>query len=355
MYPLQRYVQSLSPGTYKRVNLLERLLCQASTFPESVPHCQNLRNISFHPDDAIGRMQRVYGRPILSSTQQVRKLAAIESVAFKLATWSNEAGVPPPPRSANYSKISFTHSAMRTWDLCRIIESAKTLKSFTSTVGGRAYGGIPFSCVTPILESLWMHRQTLEELNLDIEGHSPRRELYHEEYQPSEEFLEGMTEDEQKEYKEQWADELHEIAAPETAPQRVSLKDFPQLKHLSIGAHTLCCLACGTGDGKGRIDSKYFSLVDHLPFTLESLRIYGRGQAVDDPYLEYESDLDVDTQIEQLAREKDAKLPGPKMLEGVDPRIPNEFTVKYWKDEDDPELFWRDPDDNRFDDIDDDL
>ncbi|KAJ6188339.1 hypothetical protein N7519_003247 [Penicillium mononematosum] len=101
--------------------------------------------------------------------------------------------------------------------------------------------------------------------------------------------------------------------------------------------------------------SKSLNLVDHIPSTLESLTIYGHGRGVDGPYLEYESELDVDTKIEQLAREKDAKLPGLKMLEGVDPRIPSGFTIKEWKNGDDPELFWRDPDDNRFDDIDDSL
>lgn len=82
------------------------------------------------------------------------------------------------------------------------------------------------------------------------------------------------------------------------------MKDFPQLKHLSIGAHTLCYLARGARDGKSRIDSKSFKLVDHLPSTLESLQIYGRGEAVDASYLEYESDLDVDAQLEKLPREK---------------------------------------------------
>lgn len=43
------------------------------------------------------------------------------------------------------------------------------------------------------------------------------------------------------------------------------------------------------------------------------------------------------------------------MFEGIHPRIPNGFTVKVWQEENDPELFWKDPDDNRFDDLDDDL
>lgn len=57
-------------------------------------------------------------------------------------------------------------------------------------------------CVTLILKSLWVHRQTLEELNLEMEAHTPRQELYDEEYQPTEE--EGLTEDEKKIYEEQW-------------------------------------------------------------------------------------------------------------------------------------------------------
>jgi hypothetical protein len=35
------------------------------------------------------------------------------------------------------------------------------------------------------------------------------------------------------------------------------------------------------------------------------------------PYLEHESDLDVDAQIEQLARENDAKLPRLKILKAL--------------------------------------
>lgn len=101
----------------------------------------NLRNISFHPDATLNESTEYMEDPYYHRLNMVRKLPAVEPVAFKLATWSNEAGTPPPPRSANYSKISFTHSAMMTWDLCRIIEPAKTLNSFTSTVGGRCCPG----------------------------------------------------------------------------------------------------------------------------------------------------------------------------------------------------------------------
>jgi len=55
------------------------------------------------------------------------------------------------------------------------------------------------------------------------------------------------------------------------------------------------------------------------------------------PYLDHESDIDVDAQIEKLAQEKDAKLPGLKIFEGVDPCIPNGRTVEAGSDPDDLE------------------
>ncbi|KAJ5780547.1 hypothetical protein N7457_005707 [Penicillium paradoxum] len=348
MYPLLEYIHCSCTGNYGMVDLLRRLLHRASA--ESVLYCQKLRDISFHPDDKINESIEYIEDPYYHQLNMARKLPAVESVAFKLVTWSNEAGIPPPPRSANYSKISFTHSAMESWDLCRIIESAKTLKSFTSTIGGRLYpeGGTPVLCVTPILKSLWIHRQTLEEVNLDMESQTHRQELYDEEYQQGQEDV--MSEEERKEYEEQWADELPELAAPEIAPARVSLKDFPQLKNLSIGAHMLCYLARGTGDGKKQLGSEIFNLVDHIPSGLEFLRIYGYGEPAD-AHLDYESDLDIDAQIEQLAREKDAKLPGLKILEGVEFCIPNGRTLGQDADRDDLKIFWKDPDDNRFDDV----
>jgi hypothetical protein len=75
-----------------------------------------------------------------------------------------------------------------------------------------------------------------------MEGFTPQQELYDEKYQPDDNA--GIGDEEQEEYDELWADELREIAAPEIPPPpRVSLKDFPQLKHLIIGDHTLCYLA----------------------------------------------------------------------------------------------------------------
>ncbi|KAJ5556520.1 hypothetical protein N7494_000435 [Penicillium frequentans] len=350
MYPLVDYIRSPSTGDYERVNLLQKFLCQASASAESVPYCQNLRNFSFYPDETLNQYNEYVEDPYYDRLNMIRRLPAVESLAFKLVTWSNEAGIPPPTRSANYSKISFTHSRMEIWDLCCIIKSANFLKSFIFSIGGRSEPdscGIPILDVTPILKSLWIHREVLEKLNLDMESQIPRKDLYDKEYQPC--LGDEMSEEDREVYEEQWADELQELAAPEIAPARVSLKDFPRLRNLSIGAHTLCYLARGTGDGETQLDSKSFNLIDHIPSTLESLRIYSHGQPMEYPYLDHESDLDVYAQIEQLAHEKDAKLPGLKILEGVDPCIPNGRTVKKGSDPDDLELFWKDPDDDRFD------
>lgn len=350
MYPLLEYIRSPSTGDYERVNLLKKFLCQASASAESVPYCQNLRDFSFHPDDTLNEFNEYVEDPYYDRLNMIRKLPAVESVAFKLVTWSNEAGIPPPPRSANYSKISFTHSRLEIWDLCCIIKSAKALKSFSFTIGGRSEpdsGGIAILDVTPILKSLWIHREVLEDLNLDMESQIPRQDLYDKEYQPC--IGDGMSEEDREDYEEQWADELQELPAPETAPTRVSLKDFSKLKNLSIGAHTLCYLARGTGDGETQLASESFNLIDHIPSTLESLRVYGHGQPMEYPYLDHEADLDVNAQIEQLAQNKDAKLPGLKNFEGVNPCIPNGRTVERGSDPDNLELFWKDPDDDRFD------
>ena len=99
-----------------------------------------------------------------------------------------------------------------------------------------------------------------------MESQIPRQDLYDEDYDPN--LGDLMTEEDKKEYEEKWADELQELAALEIAPARISLKVFSKLKHLSVGAHTLCYLARGTGDGKTQLDSKSFNLIDHIPSTL---------------------------------------------------------------------------------------
>lgn len=338
-------------------NMLKSLLQRASkAAPGSISYCQNLKEINFHPDDELDQGTTYVEMPYYDLLNVVRKLPAIESVAFILACWSNEAGFPLPPRCANYSKISFTHSLMQEHDLCQIIESSKTLKSFTFTIDGRKDPEriVPILSVTPILQSLWFHRHTLEVLDLDMEYCTNWQEFYDTKYQLDED--EGIDEDEQEFYEEQYADELRDLATQklEAPPSCISLKDFPKLKSLSLGVHTLCYFARGVGSSQdrfpdGRISSRSFNLADHLPPNLESLRVYGRGER---PYDFFKPsiaafDRDVDAQLERLSRERHST--SLKILEGIDTPIPNGKVVDGWADESDQTLFWKDPDDNRSD------
>ncbi|KAJ5960550.1 uncharacterized protein N7479_007700 [Penicillium vulpinum] len=334
-------------------NRLMALLRRASNAPSLVPYCQNLRDIHFHPDESMNEGTEYVADPYYHRLNLVRKLPAIESVSFKLAAWDNDAGFPLPPRCANYSKISITHSFLLDYDLCRIIESPKTLKSFTFTVGGRKDpDGVPSTFnATPLLKSLWSHRQTLEELDIDIESHVDRRELYDPTFRLME--SEGIPEDDQGDYEEEYADDLRELASQdlETLPSYISLKDFPRLKRLSIGAHTLCYFAQGVGFGEnrfenGRIGPEAFNLAGNLPPNLKSLRVYGRGEEAEYKCFEYESDLDVDAQLDRLICENNAR--SLEILEGIDVPIPNGKTVDNSADDDDRSLYWNDPDDDSY-------
>lgn len=319
-----------------------------------VPCLQNLRSISFHPDDVLNQGTTYVQESYFSRLNIVRKLPAVESVSFTLAMRDDDPGLPLPPRCANYSKIQIDHSCIPEHDLCRIIESPMTLKNFVFTVGGRKYpeGGIPILGMTPLLRSLWLHRHTLEELDLDMEYHATWQEFYDPDYQLDED--EGLDEYEQECYEEQYASEILELTVqePETRPSFISLKDFPKLKRLSLGAHALCHFARGVGSNQerfpdDRIGLQSFNLAEHLPPNLQYLRVYGRREGPHDlDSSGHELDLDVDDQLERLSREMNSKS---LIIEGIDVPIPNAKTVDEWEDDNDRSLYWKDADDDRFD------
>ncbi|KAJ5366550.1 hypothetical protein N7541_000491 [Penicillium brevicompactum] len=324
-----------------------------SLYPLNMPR-STLKSISFHPDDVLNQGTTYVQESYFSRLDIVRKLPAIESVSFTLAMRDDDPGLPLPPRCANYSKIQIDHSCIPEHDLCRIIESPMTLKNFVFTVGGRNYpeGGIPILGMTPLLRSLWLHRHTLEELDLDMEYHATWQEFYDPDYQLDED--EGLDEYEQECYEEQYASEILELTAqePETRPSCISLKDFPKLKRLSLGAHALCHFARGVGSNQDRfpddrIGLQSFNLAEHLPPNLQYLRVYGRGEGPHDlDFSGHELDLDVDDQLERLSREMNSKS---LIIEGIDVSIPNAKTVDEWEDDNDRSLYWKDPDDDRFD------
>ncbi|KAJ5159575.1 uncharacterized protein N7482_006579 [Penicillium canariense] len=325
------------------------LFRRANTARSALPYLQNLKEIIFLPDNCSTGNDGFHYNICENDHDRlnlVRRLPALESVSFMIASWNNEAGNPPPPKSANYSDISFTHSNIVEADLCYIIDSSKALRKFTYTIGGRAYpeGGKALVDLSTLIRSLWRHRHTLEELDLDVEDNLSWGEIYGVDgVKPHEQIYD----DEYLQYEELWEGEMAELdTSLETVPSDISLMDFPKLKYLSLGVHTLCFLARGIGPNRHGAES--ISLLDRLPGSLQSLRLYGKGEE-GDPLLDrgkHQPDLDVDALLETLVAEKDEKRPGLKTIEGLDPIIPRakEVPDHAYADGDHP-LLWKEPED----------
>lgn len=329
--------------------VLLTMLRRANRNPDPIPYLQNLNRIIFLPDSCSPGNDGFHyniAEDYYHRLNLVRRLPALNSVSFTLASWNNEAGLPPPPKSANYSDISFTHSNMAEMEseMCYIIDSSKRLRKFTYTIGGRAQpeGGKVSVTLTSIMRCLWRHRAHLEELDMDVEDNVSWGEIYGNE---GSESTEGILRDEDTEYEEVCEGEMDELDTElETPPPNISLADFPKLRSLSLGVHTLCFLARGINPDY-RIDAQTFSLVDTLPASLERLRLYGKGEEAD-PTLNSrspDSDLDVDALLEHLVaeREKDVRLQMLGTIEGFDPVIPRakEVPEGVGMDEDHP-LLW---------------
>lgn len=323
------------------------LLRRANSARGALPYLQNLKEIIFLPDNCsvcndgfhYNLREDYHDRLNL-----VRRLPALKSVSFMIASWNNEAGNPPPPKSANYSDISFTHSNVDERNLCYMIDSSKALRKLTYNIGGRAHpeGGKVTGDLSTLVRSLWRYRHTLEELDLDFEDHISWGEIYGVE---GVKCHEQIYEDEYLQYEELWEGEMAELdMSLETVPSDISLMDFPKMKYLSLSVHSLCFLARGIGPN--RLGAESVSLVDLLPGSLQSLRLYGKGEE-GDPLLDFgkhHPDLDVDALLEMLVAEKDEKLPSLKTIEGFDPVIPRakEVPNDAYEDEGHP-LLWEEP------------
>lgn len=107
------------------------------------------------------------------------------------------------------------------------------------------------------------------------------------------------------------------------------------MKDLSIGVHILYLYARGYGGN--RLHNESFSLVDHLPPDLVSLRIYGYKKGMK-PQLKCVFQNLLEDQLAKLMAEKDEKAPRLAVVEGIEEPIPNGETVegpengdKLWK------------------------
>lgn len=318
-------------GSSQQDYVFREFLRRANEKQGNIPFMQNLRMVrflcNFHDWLNDGRFYEPYD--VYESLNLVRRLPALEAVRFEVV-YDDNPSIRPPPRSANYTKIGIHHSALSSFELSTVIESAKELREFTYNIGGRASGdrSNPTMYVDKVLKSLLMHRHTLESLDLDVEEQT--HDLFfsrHGRFLDEDENDARETEDlSREEYEYEWADELDALRASwtegEDSGYPLRLESFGKLKHLGLGAHVLYYLARGIDQDK--LEDASFSLVDHLPHTLESLRIYGYSKALKPTTTNSgPADYPLVAQISKLLEEKGEKLPNLKVVEGVDEPIPN--------------------------------
>jgi hypothetical protein len=313
---------------------------------ETLPYLHHLRQVRLlvDPDEKITPWYNYQPFDLYGSLNLVRRLPTIESVRVDAIMDTEGRSIQPPPRSANYSKITIRNSNLDSQYLARTIESAKQLKEFTYAIGGRGSSDRMWSNFIPdqVLKALLMHADSLVHLDLDVEAELPLVHIF----DPTlRQYLLDDSEDRSRfhpAYKLEWADELQELQPKEsTQPSPCSLRGLTNVKNLSLGIHLLYYLSRGIG--ADQVDDASFAIVDHLPPNLEALCIYGYKKGMKPQVTGLPNDL-FDRQLEQLLAEKDTKLPRLSYIEGIDECIENATTVKDPKTNDE-DLWERETDD----------
>ncbi|KAH1381174.1 hypothetical protein KXV89_009273 [Aspergillus fumigatus] len=296
---------------------------------KDMPFLQNLRAVRFlvDPNTCVYRTSDYQPYDLFSSLNLVRRLPAMETVHVDAISDPDLPSVEPQ------------------LNLEIILVSQFSTPAFIA------------QCV---FRALFAHRATLRQLDLDVEGQTRQLDLVglrYLKYTPEEEEEQGSHRDDPV-YLHEWADELEKLPVEkEQIPSNVSvdawsLRSCLELKDLSLGIHILYLYArgyggdqCGDQWGDHSVDDS-FSLVDHLPPNLESLRIYGYKKGMK-PRLRGVPQNLLEDQLAKLMAEKDQKLPRLAVIEGIEELIPNGETLegpgnqdKIWKGEADDE--WTD-------------
>ena len=313
---------------------------------ETLPYLHHLRRVRFlvDPDTKISCWYNYQPYDLYGSLNLVRRLPAIESIRVDAITDTGGSSIMPPPRSANYSKITIRNSNVDSRYLVRTIQSAKRLEEFTYTIGGRGSSdGMSSFIPDHVLRALLMHADSLVHLDLDNEAELPLVHLF----DPTlREYLLNESEDRSSRshpaYQQEWADELQELQPEQSSHSSpCSLLGLPNVKNLSLGIHLLYYLSRGIG--ADQIDDASFAIVDHLPPNLEALCIYGYKKGMK-PQIDGLPDDVFDRQLEKLLAEKDTKLPRLSYIEGIDEFIENATTIEY-PETNDEDLWERETDD----------
>ncbi|KAF3399042.1 hypothetical protein DPV78_006982 [Talaromyces pinophilus] len=325
--------------------------------PKAMPFLQNLRKVRFLVDADESIWEWYYYQPydLYGSLNLVRRLPRVESIRLDGISEAEDFSVVPPPRSANYTRITIRNSNMDYHHLVKTIESAKRLEEFTYAVGGRGSrdGGISIFSPEHVLRALLSHDDSLLHLDLDVEAEISSAQIFdfrHRRYPyDDDDDDDDSPPSSDPVYQHEWAEELQaddQLIYDHPIYDRSSLcalRGFTKLKNLSLGIHLLYFLARGIG-GDQEVEEASFAIVDHLPPSLESLCIYGyeKGMKPKDQGL---PDNVFDRQLEKLLAEKDRKLPRLTYIEGIDELIENAVTVE-WPHENHDDVWERDTGDN---------
>ncbi|KAJ8109268.1 hypothetical protein ONZ43_g6179 [Nemania bipapillata] len=280
-------------------------------------HLQKLRHVTLIPttEMILGDERFYISLDILALLRLFHRLPAIESVSTGGVGPDNDGGYVRlfPPATSNLKSIHVGHSLYGADVITTLIRLPKRLEQFTLTTGGRnsLHGGYEIVSARQIGKALYQQRTWLRKIDIDIDEYVNMGgdEDYH-------------IDDEEEE--DEWYQRDMEISpGPVTVPKTREygatigpMHDFESLTHLSIGIRLLL-----GGRYYGRSDNvdTPFRLIDALPKSLEYLLIRGYERGTVEQY---------DSQIDELLRLKQDRLPMLAELHGIDETIPIGLSVE---------------------------
>ncbi|KAH6664816.1 hypothetical protein F5X68DRAFT_177460 [Plectosphaerella plurivora] len=244
-----------------------------------------------------------------------------------------------PPITGSFKSLHVTHADMGASMLGIMMRIPRTLEEFVLSVGGLRHpdlGGPSSMRFKTLGKCLFEHRNTLRVLDLDIDRQCGTQ-------RPEDDDQSGDAYAEEECYKDEF---FHIDKAENTRPMWPEqledsrpfgfgigpLDQFTALTHLSIGLDALLGWSPQHKTTRGGDFVAPFRLVEGLPSSVESLRIYGytRGESTT-----------LDDHLDELTAKMHQRLPNLKHVEGLEERIE---VMKDRSSEAEEEDLWERPD-----------
>ncbi|KAJ5151683.1 hypothetical protein N7492_009978 [Penicillium capsulatum] len=311
---------------YDLIHPLSRFLRRANAQPAEIPFLQNLREVYFiNEKKGMADVDRYYREmDLITCMGLFNQLPSMKSVAVDLLWSCTGANHWLQSQKSRISSLKINHACINTEYLSRVMTKCGSLREFQYSTGRRQGHQSDFTFFSRLLlfKILCEHRETLETLDVDVEGHIfdiHQGSMYMEGHERREE--EWQLEAEQEDFIR-----VERTLNPKGIMQTGSLKDFSALKILRLGIRMLLYFARGVGPVSE--EQRDFQLVDCLPENLEYLCIlgYDKGQS-----------RERDMHIENLMSRFKSGNTRLKEVYGVDETIPSATNI----DADlDPDHLW---------------